>query len=461
MSWLYSLVEGLTEMEVESLQNLRLIGKEAELLECYFVGSKNHEEPEITFLKNKLKISDTHVYKIQSVLLDKLLLHFVPSGKIELLEWLRQKELYPLLKYEIKSQLKKKNSAEYYLETFRLLIDLPYKFYDDKLVADVGKHYLKALHPCNEADKKYIQFHLLFANCNRFAASKNPALLFGYAENDLLQMESDLLQNKYYLALYYLYRTLCNYYKYYKKEASLSLHYLQKASLLEKHIRPYFTINIKLFLRLLYADALLGFSKIEDAFTVYTESFKDGIQESMYGYYYHCEQYAITAILVSKYKLAQKFISARFDGCIEKKNDIYATRGVLAYAKLYLSSGEVEKAHKYIQLGLSINEKSFYLPFEIQLRVLENCYFILLGDYTFAKQLSTRNQKYVRNQKNEALKLSYLNLFKLLATLAQQAEQNKVVSPALQNEFAPVLSNLKIVFGKCLEKTIDSCASKK
>jgi hypothetical protein len=218
MSWLYSLVEGLTEMEVESLKNLRLIGKEAELLECYFVCSKNHEEPEITFLKNKLKISDTHVYKIQSVLLDKLLLHFVPSGKIQLLEWLRQKELYPLLKYEIKSQLKKKNSAEYYLETFRLLIDLPYKFYDDKLVADVGKHYLKALHPCNEADKKYIQFHLLFANCNRFAASKNPALFFGYAENDLLQMESDLLQNKYYLALYYLYRTLCNYYKYYKKK---------------------------------------------------------------------------------------------------------------------------------------------------------------------------------------------------------------------------------------------------
>ena len=152
---------------------------------------------------------------------------------------------------------------------------------------------------------------------------------------------------------------------------------------------------------------------------------------------------------------------ARFDTCIERKNDIYATRGVLAYAKLYLSSGQVEKAHKYIQLGLSINEKSFYLPFEIQLRVLENCYFILLGDYGFAKQLSTRNQKYVRNQKNEALKLSYLKLFKLLATLTQQAEQNKGVSQALQNDFAPLLSSLKTVFGKCLEKTIDSCAGKK
>ncbi|MBK9479575.1 MAG: hypothetical protein IPP56_16045 [Bacteroidetes bacterium] len=461
MSWLYSLVDGLTEVEIESVQNLRLIGKEAELLECYIAFSKNGEEPEITFLKNKLKISDTHVYKIQSVLVDKLLLHFAPMGKLDLLEWLRQKELYPLLKYEIKSQLKKKNSTEYYLETFRLLIDLPYKYYDEKLVTEAGKHYLKTLHPCKEADKKYVQFHLLFANCNRFAASKNPALFFGYAENDLLKMESDLLQDKYYLALYYLYRTLCNYYKYYKKEASLSLHYLQKASLLEEHIAPFFTTNIKQFLRLLYADALLGFSKVEEAFTLYTELFKEGIQESMYGYYYHCEQYAITAILLNKYKLAQKFISARFDSCIEKKNDIYATRGVLAYAKLYLSCGEVEKAHKYIQLGLSINEKSFYLPFEIQLRVLENCYFILLGDYTFAKQLSTRNLKYVRNQKNEALKLSYLNLFKLLTTIAQQAEQNKDISQALQSELDPLLSNLKIVFGKCLEKTIDSCASKK
>ncbi len=454
MSWLHSVLTVLNENELSKLKELRLIGKEKEVLDSLMAISLN-EHPDQSHLAKNLGISESHFYKINSVLLDKIFTLIVPEGNYSLLHWLRQKELYALLKNELKAQQKQKHSSDYYLSTFRLLIDLPYKYFDESLTNACGELYLNSLQPILDADRMYVKYHLLFANCNRFAAGKNPASQFGYSESDLLQMKSELEATNYHLALYYLYRTLCNYYNYYLRNAGKSLEFLQYAIQLKDKISGFFPINIHQFLRLLYADALLGFKEVEQSFVLYEEVFDEGIDENMYGFYYHCEQYAITAILLKKYEKASQLLSKYFDPCLARKNDIYATRGALAYAKLYLSKNEYKKALIYLNMGMEINEKSFYLPFEIQLRVLENMCFFLMDEYEFAKQLSVRNAKYIAKQKAVELTKTYKGFFRLVAGLIGCVEQKKELSPALKKEYLSIKSNFRKVYCDLLPMMYD------
>jgi hypothetical protein len=450
MSWLHSLINSLDTKEIERLKNFSLLGKEKNVLDAHLASAKQ-EAPSLKDLCKNLDISETHYYKINSILIDKLLHFFAPEDQLGVLNWLRKKELYALLKYEIKTQLKQKHSSDYFLYSFRLLIDLPFKFYDEKLTDLNGKAYLASLEKCSDADRLYVKHHQIFADCNRSAAGKNPLKEFSISESDLLDMEKSLRKQKHYLAQYYCYRTLCNYYIYYKRNPTLSLAYLTKAIQLKDQIAPFFPINIHQFLRLLYADALLGFNETEKAYALYTEVFDEEIKEDMYGYYYHCEQFAIAAILLSKFDKAERLLHKYFDLCIERKNDIYATRGALSFAKLFLSKKEYKKALIYIQLGNSINEKSYYLPFEIQLRVLENMYFILIEEYDFAAQLAKRNTKFIVNQKSPELSKNYRQLFSQLLSLIACIEKKKAPGNAMIEQYKVLEQNFRNVYCHLIE----------
>jgi hypothetical protein len=446
MSWLHSVLHSLNSNELSLIKDMRLIGKEKEVL-AYFIENSNAENIDQIAFNKKFNLSETHFYKINSILLDKLFNLFATQGNYALLLWLRQKELYALLKNEYNSQQKKNgHNTEYYLNAFRLLIDLPYKFFDEKLTASCGEAYLKSLNPCTDADRQYVKFHLLFANCNRFAAGKNPLIQFGYTEGDLLLMKKELEATDFHLALYYLYRTICNYYNYYLRNPSKSLQFLNAAIQLKDKISGFFPINIHQFLRLLYADALLNFKEIKESYKLYEEIFKEGLDKDMYGFYYHIEQFATTAILLKKYDKANDLLQEYFDECIQHKNDIYATRGALAYSKLFLSKGEYKKALNYLNLGIEINEKSFYQPFEIQLRVLENICFFLMEEYNFAKQLAVRNTKFISKQKAQELTKPYKIIFKLIAAFTVCIEQNKNLSATLTLEYQSVAENYRKVY---------------
>src|SRR6185369_92712 len=104
------------------------------------------------------------------------------------------------------------------------------------------------------------------------------------------------------------------------------------------------------------------------------------------------------ALVNGEYEKAQHILDDNFANIIEYDKDIYATRGALAFAKLYLSTGDYKQALKYINTAKQINEKAFYVPFDMQIRMLENIYFFLKGDHDFALQLANRNLKFLSAQ---------------------------------------------------------------
>jgi hypothetical protein len=457
LSQLQSLLQTLSNTEKEKLNSLRLIGKEKNVFD--FIQKYTYTPlPEINQITEALKISDAHYYKINSILLRKSYQTLVPGENSDLLQFLKRKNLFSLLRHEILFQDKKTSSKKshaelekFYLTCFHYLIDLPYKYYDKKLTILFGNKYLSIKgHP--ESDALYIKFHLLFSDLNRIAAQKNPKKSIAISISQLLNYEKELQNSKHYLATYYLYRSICSYYSYYDNQPQKVIEYIEKTFTLKKHIADFFPIDINIFLQLLYADALFTNNRLEEAEKIYNKVFESDVDENMYGYFYHCEQYALVSITLKKYDQAKTMLDKVFQPCIDNRLDIYATRGALCYVKLFLSNGELKNALSYLNIAKMINEKTFYLPFDVQLRVLENFYFFLKKDYEFAYQLAVRNIKFLKAQDQSDMFENYLILWKLIIGMINSINKNNPINKELQRDYEMLKNNFVNLYCGLVEK---------
>lgn len=420
---------------------MRLIGREKNVYD-YTKRHRLNGLPEINTILSDLKITDAHYYKINSILLRKCYQTLVPAEGVELLNYLKNKNLFTLLRHEILFQDKKMNAdkdkkdqEKFYLACFHFLIDFPYRFYDKKLTNTFGEKYLEKKSKGTESDKLYVKFHILFADMNRMAARKNPKKSIGISISDLLKHEKELQGSMHHLATYYLLRSICSYYSYYDNNPEKVIEYIQKAMALKEKIAYFFPIDIGVFLQLLYADALFSNNKITEAETIYSTVFKAGVDKDMYGYYFHCEQYVLVMVIRKKFAQAQNFLDKVFQPCIDSRLDIYATRGAMCYVKLFLSSGELKSALNYLNIAKVINEKTFYLPFDVQLRVLENIYFFLKRDYEFSYQLASRNIKFLKAQEQLDVFENYILLWKMISGMLNCIHKQTEMTKELTEDY--------------------------
>jgi hypothetical protein len=458
LSQLQSLLQTLSEKELAVLNALRLIGKE-KIVYDHTLRCRMGTFPGIPEVLAELQLSDAHYYKINSVLLRKAYVALIPEQGLELLRFLKKKNLFSLLRHEILFQDKKfaaakskKEQEDFYLNCFHYLIDLPYKYYDKKLINAFGKRYIAAKGNNSESDVLYLKFHLLFADINRIAARKNPKKSIGITLAELLKYEKELSRSRHYLATYYLYRCICSYYSYYDKQPARVIEYLEKAMTLKEHIAGFFPIDISLFLQLLYADALFTNNQVAEAEQIYNSVFEQGIDESMYGYYFHCEQYVLVSIINEKYTQAKALLDKVFQPCIDNRLDIYATRGALCYVKLYLSCADLKGALNYMNTAKVINEKTFYLPFDVQLRVLENIYFFLKKDYDFSFQLAGRNIKFLKAQEQIDIFENYLLLWKMIVGMLNAITKKSPMGEEVRKDYEFLRARYTNLYCGLLEK---------
>jgi hypothetical protein len=435
-----------------------LIGKE-KLVYDFTKRFRDKEFPEIPLVVASLKITEAHYYKINSILLRKAYTALVPEQGTELLQFLKRKNLFNLLRHEIifqdkkeTARLNKKEQEKFYLNSFHYLIDLPYKYYDKKLIAQFGKKYISSSDDKAGSNELYVKFHTLFADLNRIAARKNPGKSINISINELLRYEKELSGSTHYLATYYLYRSFCSYYSYYDKQPEKVIEYLKKAMSLKKEIASFFPIDISLFLDLLYADALFTANKVAEAEKIYKQAFEKGIDENMYGYYFHCEQYVLVSIIQEKFNQAKELLDKVFQPCIKNRLDIYATRGAMCYVKLYLSNTDLKNALSYLNIAKVNNEKTFYLPFDVQLRVLENIYFFLKKDYDFSFQLANRNLKFLKSQEQTDIFENYLVLWKTIVGMLNAILRKNPMSDELIRDYNFLNDRYKNLYCGLLEK---------
>jgi hypothetical protein len=440
MSQLHLFLSAMDDTSLNQLEDLNLRGKEKEILD-YTLRFRHKEFPDSDTVAEKLKVSKTHLYKLNSVILSKCFCLFFKNDVFALLDHLKQKGLLVLMRSEAKtaeqSFIKKASATEreqFYLRLFHLFIDVPYKFFDKKTVRTYGEKYLANKAGKTLSDQLYVEHHILFADCNRCAALKNPIKTFGTSEQELLKKEKELEGSQHYLAQYYLYRTLISFYTWYQKNPEHIKPYLKKCIALKEEIRYFFPVDIGQFLNLLYADRLFAEQNIEEAYAIFKKEFEKGVKQNMYGYHSHCEQYSLLCILKGETEKAKQLLDKVFSPLIELKADILATRGCLSFAKLYLSQNDFRLAMQYIQTGMSINEKTTYLPFELQLRLLETICFYRKKDYLFGERLAARNLKFVLAQNDKPLLADYIELFRIIIQFCKVHLKGKKIAETDREE---------------------------
>lgn len=460
MSQLHTFIQSLNPEELTLLRKLPLIGKEKEVFDLLLLH-RLQKLPEIDEIVLKLKLSNSHYYKINSILMEKSFHQLVPEGDLKLLQFLRSKGLFTLLRHELialdkRLQKEKKEDEALYLSCFHLLIDFPYKYYDKKLLAHFGATYLKAKKNASESDRLYVKYHMLFSEINLLAARKNPKKALKTTINELLLAEKKLEKTPHALACYYLYRCITSYYTYYEGNKEQVMSYLRKAIALKNEIAYFFPVNIGQFLQLLLADVLFGSGKLNEAFSTYKTIFDEGLSGEMYGYYYHCEQYILLLTIHENYTQAEQLLDTVFQTAIDQEIDIYATRGAMSYCKLFLSTGQYKEGMNYLNRAKNINEKTFYLPFDIQLRFLETMYFLFRNDSEFAQQLCTRNIKFAVSQEQPGLMNDYLLFWKNINSWIVLQRKELTITAELRANFLDFESKYRYLYCNLVSKWLNS-----
>src|SRR5580765_1017883 len=103
MRLLLNLILSLTEEEAARLSTLHLRGKQRAMMNIILATRMSGTEPSKEEI-DKLGLSDSHLYQITSVLLDKCEGLLVPDGGKALLEFFAYKNLPILFKQELRRQ---------------------------------------------------------------------------------------------------------------------------------------------------------------------------------------------------------------------------------------------------------------------------------------------------------------------------------------------------------------------
>ena len=92
------------------------------------------------------------------------------------------------------------------------------------------------------------------------------------------------------------------------------------------------------------------------------------------------------------------------------------------------------------------------MPFDLQLRVLENIYFYLKNDFLFAKQLATRNIKFIKGQHNNQTFENYILLFKSIIAFTNQIEEGTAIEKTILKKQISLQNGFKNLYCNLVEK---------
>lgn len=417
MDLLPALLQHLEPGQIQKIQTLNFSPTERKYLNSVFKDERNPT----------LKLSAAHRHKLNTVVVRELL-DGLFDDPLDSIRWLHSKSLFKHMGHRMLQAGKaigKDKRCSFYMTCFRLSLDVPFRFFNHKLALSMGKMLIMYQEEDKEATRDYVRYHLLFAECNRAAAGKDPVAAFTYSVNSLENALEKMKTRGHHLARFYILRTLCSYYTYIKKDASRMFRYLEDCLAIEPLIRKEFQENMRVFLQLQKADAFFQSGDPASAAAIYETMFRKGLSSGMYGLHYHVEQYAMICMCLGKFSKAEQLIRKYFSSAMEEKLDIFATRGALTACKLALYRQDLRAASQHLHLANEVNEKVYYLPFNVQCRTLECFLFLLKKDADFAFSLCTKNLKFLQSQKDKKPFHDYKILWTSVIHLIQASFRHK------------------------------------
>jgi len=413
MSYLHDFVKSFDENELNQFRQIDLIGKE-ELVRDEYVRSFADLRFDEANLPSKLKLTQTHFDKINSVLLSKIIFSLFRDDYKKTLDAILRRGLSGLLLHEIKIMYRKvqkeskPKQAQFYKSAFDTLIKMFHPNYDSKLTHGYGKKYLNALGGNRTVEHE--AYIALFAHYGDMIAEVMSGNELKYKKQAWAVLEKwqkrlHRINNPNVEAYYYF--VLGNYYKYFTDSADLFIKANQDGV---KAVGKASDDTKRLLLGRLLCETGFGYIEKNDfglAQSFYQKAF-DLTDEQFSKPYFHYGNYFYSCLCNRQPQRAKQIFETSLQNFLQNTThrslqfDILQMKFVLS---LHLKD--------YDTAFDCLNEMRAYKKNEVThfgnvlIRFSETLYYYLLKDYKVAAAMAKKNLKFLSLPENDTPQYVY------------------------------------------------------
>jgi hypothetical protein len=406
MRLLLNLITALSDEEAERLSVLRLHGKQLAVMDLVLSKRTSGLEPtpEET---SQLQLSDSHLYEISSVVLNKCYKLFVPEGGVKLLEYLAYKNLILQFKQELRRQSRKvgnkkgKEAENFYLTGFELLSRFTYSLIDRDLIDKYGKLYLAAKKDATKEDTLAIEARITHMKALAIISEgKNLTQEQDEVFKKLSELEKTAKSSNHAYFCHSLYCAFAWYWQHLGAKPDKCLHYLKLALPFSLKLEGYVFRDTPLEMQFRLADAHFNIGGTHEAYEIFDRTYSSlRPDHPLWRRNYFLFRYLEVLIYNGKYVRAEHILKERFEPLLKLRPTTTSATAATLFAVLYLLTEDYRKAKHYLDIGISQNTKTnFTLYNEVRNRYVEAAYYYLTGDWEYTMTLTHRALQYLRDK---------------------------------------------------------------
>lgn len=463
MSHLQDFLNVLTPSELAKVNKERIIGVEKSVLDIY-LSNRNKSNPDAEEIAKTVGISNTHYYKICSMLLDKTYQAVIPQKGYDLLLFLSQKDLYGHFTHEVmlfEKQIDKNpdlNLEEFYYNIFMLLQKVSAADLDEELLEKYGKKYLANKKNKTEGDEIMVKACNMNTRLTLMKATKKKQEEAHEIAKELLEMEKKMANINYPKASFYLNKALSTYYHQTVGDPKMVISYQEKSIDLYTKNSKEFDASLLVQANCRIAEMLYMDSRFEEAYKSYTDLFTKN-EDKLESDFYHQSRYAQLAIINNDDQKAIKLIDKYFGVYVEGKKQGPGTMGALLYAKYYMFK-DPEQSNKYTQLAKRLINKNLFVQYEYEIRMLENIYFALINDVRTARTLVKKNLKFMYSKGLNLRNSDMIYVMVLLQEILKPHFASYRFGIRMNTKLDALKKSYAVIYGKIINKLIEQYETK-
>jgi len=394
--YLAELISVLVPEEIEKLAILEadLAPKEAEILA---ILKKDMADSSISNILNISNLTESHVYKIVSILTQKILDFLEPNGMIDQLYFLSRKDVSPLFKHELLKHKKNiinqpiKEQLRFYYVGFELLQRGSYIHRDEKLIHEFAENLLKIGDDFQL--KPYVKIRML-RSLFLYQYSLNQLDKMAEIYEEIISLMKGLDEEQHTLALFHAYQMLFLYENYTGTKKNIEKHLIKALEYYEKE-NYFLGPEDKVQVLLKIAEAYLVTLRFQESFAIYQEVLQKYPSAFRYDLY-HQSKFLTLCIIFEEHQLAENILNQSFTLYLKSHNESRVTMTALSFIKFSIAIQDFQTAKKYLLLAKKNNRKSFFLHYEAEIRILEVIISYFTEDFEFVLSLLKKDIKYLQ-----------------------------------------------------------------
>lgn len=454
MSYLHRFIRSLSHEELLKVRAMPLAGREREVME-YMLAHAEKALPGNTGITSSLGMTPAHFYKLSTVLLNKCYALFSPE-EFGIFTFLNRKGLDELNHHEIfktEKKLLKKGAKEtlerFYWIAFLMFARTNFSHFEPEKLHEWGGKYLAATGDTRPGEDVLVEITKTAPLMQFLKSSERVSETANYLQT-LDGLARGLAGIHHPRAHFELFKSYAFYYTMWESNPGEALKNLQSALEIYDAAPDVFKSIERAMLLRGMAEAHVAADNFGAAYDFYDLVYNE-YHDAICTNFYHLEKFTELAILTGKFTRAEELVKTHFEKFLKTEQHGLALTAALLFAKLYLTADRPDEAIAYINQGMEVLNKSLFFHGDVQLRNLQNAYFVFKNDHEMAENLARRNIKFLQAKNAEDTEI-FTGFFKIILAVLKMRQERVPFPKNLEEPYEIFQKGAFATHGKLLEK---------